>query len=115
MQYHEIDIKMFPAKSGDCFFSEFIREDFRILIDGGFAETYHESLCPFLRELNHKNKHINLMVISHIDQDHINGIKVLLQENGNARQPNIIFIDEVWFNLSGSNTPQLCCGEFHWF
>ena len=98
MQYHEIDIKMFPAKSGDCFFIEFIREDFRILIDGGFAETYHESLCPFLKELNHKNKHINLMVISHIDQDHINGIKVLLQENGNARQPNIIFIDEVWFN-----------------
>lgn len=53
MQYHEIDIKMFPAKSGDCFFIEFIREDFRILIDGGFAETYHESLCPFLKELNH--------------------------------------------------------------
>lgn len=38
------------------------------------------------------------MIISHIDQDHINGIKVLLQENGDARQPNIIFIDEVWFN-----------------
>ncbi len=98
MQYHEIDIKMFPAKSGDCFFIEFIKEDFRILIDGGYAETYHESLCPFLKELNNKSKHINLMIISHIDQDHINGIKVLLQENGNARQPNIIFIDEVWFN-----------------
>lgn len=98
MQYHEINIKMFPAKSGDCFFIEFIKEDFRILIDGGYAETYHESLCPFLKELNNKSKHINLMIISHIDQDHINGIKVLLQENGNARQPNIIFIDEVWFN-----------------
>lgn len=89
---------MFPAKSGDCFFIEFIKEDFRILIDGGYAETYHELLCPFLKKLNNKRKHINLMIISHIDQDHINGIKVLLQENGDARQPNIIFIDEVWFN-----------------
>lgn len=98
MQYHEIDIKMFPAKSGDCFFIEFSKEDFRILIDGGYAETYHESLCPFLKKLNIKGKHINLMIISHIDQDHINGIKALLQDNGNAQQPNIISIDEVWFN-----------------
>ena len=50
MQYHEIDIKMFPAKSGDCFFIEFMKEDFRILIDGGYAETYHELLSPFLKK-----------------------------------------------------------------
>lgn len=98
MQYHEINIKMFPAKSGDCFFIEFMKEDFRILIDGGYAETYHELLCPFLKKLTAKGKHINLMIITHIDQDHINGIKALLQDNGNARKPNIIFIDEVWFN-----------------
>ncbi|MCM1237026.1 MAG: MBL fold metallo-hydrolase [Ruminococcus flavefaciens] len=98
MQYHEINIKMFPAKSGDCFFIEFIKEDFRILIDGGYAETYQESLCPFLKQLSIKGKHINLIIISHIDQDHINGIKALLQNNGNARQPDIISIDEIWFN-----------------
>lgn len=98
MQYHEIDIKMFPAKSGDCFFIEFMKEDFRILIDGGYAETYHELLGPFLKKLNAKGKHINLMIITHIDQDHINGIKALLQDNGNARRPNMISIDEVWFN-----------------
>ena len=89
---------MFPAKSGDCFYIEFTEEDFRILIDGGYVETYYNSLRPFLKELNSKGKHLNLMIISHIDQDHINGIKTLLLENGTAIKPKIISIDEVWFN-----------------
>ena len=98
MHYNGLDIKMFPAKSGDCFYIEFTEEDFRILIDGGYVETYYNSLRPFLKELNSKGKHLNLMIISHIDQDHINGIKTLLLENGTAIKPKIISIDEVWFN-----------------
>ena len=39
MQYHEIDIKMFPAKSGDCFFIEFIREDFIVNDVNSFCLT----------------------------------------------------------------------------
>ena len=98
MYYNEIEIKMFPAISGDCLYIEFTKEDFRILIDGGYVETYYTSLRPFLKKLNNRGKHLNLMIISHIDQDHINGIKALLQENGIATNPNIISIDEVWFN-----------------
>lgn len=41
----------------------------------------------------------NLLIISHIDQDHINGIKALLKENENSNSPKIIQIDEVWFNF----------------
>lgn len=28
MQYNDINIKMFQAKSGDCFFIEFVKADF---------------------------------------------------------------------------------------
>ena len=89
---------MFQAKSGDCFFIEFVKADFRILIDGGFVDTYRQKLRPYLQQISKAGKHINLLIISHIDQDHINGIKALLLENGDAATPNIIQIDEVWFN-----------------
>lgn len=98
MQYKDINIKMFQAKSGDCFLIEFVKADFRILIDGGFVDTYQQQLKPYLQQISKTGKHINLLIISHIDQDHINGIKALLLENGDAATPNIIRIDEVWFN-----------------
>lgn len=98
MNYKDIQIKMFPAKAGDCFFIEFTKADFRVLIDGGFVDTYKHYLKPYLLEIGKSGRHINLLIISHIDQDHINGIKVLLEENGSAASPKIVKIDEVWFN-----------------
>lgn len=98
MQYNGINIKMFQAKSGDCFFIEFVKADFRILIDGGFVDTYRQKLRPYLQQISKIGKHIDLLIISHIDQDHVNGVKALLLENGDAATPNIIRIDEVWFN-----------------
>lgn len=98
MNYKDIHIKMFPAKTGDCFFIEFTKADFRVLIDGGFVDTYKQYLKPYLLEIAKSGRHINLMIISHIDQDHINGIKALLEENGHATSPQIVKIDEVWFN-----------------
>ena len=98
MKINDIHIKMFRAGSGDCILLEFEKADFRILIDGGFVETYQQELRPYLRMLSKKGKHINLLIISHIDQDHINGIKALLKENGNSNSPKIVQIDEVWFN-----------------
>lgn len=98
MKINDIHIKMFRAGSGDCILLEFEKADFRILIDGGFVETYQQELRPYLRMLSKKGKHINLLIISHIDQDHINGIKALLKENGNSNSPKIVQIDEIWFN-----------------
>lgn len=45
-----------------------------------------------------KGKVINLLIITHIDADHINGIKAFLEENGEAENPQIICVDEVWYN-----------------
>ena len=40
----KIKITMLPARAGDCLLIEFIKEDYRILIDGGYADTYDKYL-----------------------------------------------------------------------
>ncbi len=77
---------------------EFPDSDFRMLIDGGYAKTYHKYLKKFLLNLAAEGKRLNLIVVTHIDDDHISGIRSLLQENGDSRNPKIIEIDEIWFN-----------------
>lgn len=94
----QIIIKSFPATTGDCFLIEFRQEDYCILIDGGYGETYHKYLKKNLLELASQGKHINLLIITHIDSDHIGGIQAFLKDNGSADYPNIICVDEVWYN-----------------
>ena len=89
---------MLPAASGDCIYLEFPDSDFRMLIDGGYAKTYQKYLKKFLLKLAAEGKRLNLIVVTHIDDDHISGIRALLKENGDSRNPKIIEIDEIWFN-----------------
>lgn len=35
---------------------------------------------------------------THIDKDHIGGAKKLIEENGDYNTPNVIKIENVWFN-----------------
>lgn len=79
--YHDIMIKVFPAGAGDCLLIDFIKEDYRILIDGGYAETYRKYLRKCLTELAAQGKRINLLVVTHIDSDHIGGIQAFLEES----------------------------------
>lgn len=89
---------MFEACSGDCILIHFLKEEYIILIDGGYADTYYSHLKPELTALAEKNKRINLMIITHIDDDHIGGIEAFLKENGSDEESNIIKVDEVWYN-----------------
>ena len=75
-----------------------------IMIDGGAARTYEEWLRPRLLELrgsSDKPLEIKLLMISHIDDDHINGVLDLTQELREAKdedeQPNVD-INEIWHN-----------------
>jgi len=90
-----IKIHMFPARNGDCILVE---TPFRnILIDGGYADTYHNSLKPYL--LSRLNSYVlDLVIVTHIDQDHIGGIIALLSDNGYAGVPKILPIKQVWHN-----------------
>lgn len=64
MKINDIHIKMFQAGSGDCILVEFEKADFRVLIDGGYAETYEQKLRPYLKTLSKEGKRINLLIIS---------------------------------------------------
>lgn len=88
-------IEMLPAAHGDCLWIEYGsgRDVWRILIDGGPAHTY-----PTLRErilhLPAGERRFELLVITHIDGDHIEGVIRLLQD---AEALGCRF-ERIWFN-----------------
>ncbi|MDO9167396.1 MAG: hypothetical protein Q7U13_14945 [Rhodoferax sp.] len=88
-------IEMLPAAHGDCLWIEYGsgQQARRILIDGGPAHTY-----PALRErilhLPADERHFELLIITHIDADHIEGVVRLLQD---AETLNCRF-ERIWFN-----------------
>lgn len=90
-------IHFLPAMAGDCFVLEFINKEC-IIIDCGFKSTYTEYLRPLLIELSDKGCRVTLLLITHIDQDHIEGAISFLEENGQADNPHIIPVYNVWFN-----------------
>ena len=90
-------IHFLPAKSGDCFVVEFDNKNC-ILIDCGYVSTYKKELKPLLLRLRAKGCRLILFLITHIDQDHISGAIQFLQENGQQDAPQIIAIENIWFN-----------------
>jgi beta-lactamase superfamily II metal-dependent hydrolase len=90
-------IEMFPAENGDSFL---IRLDNKknILVDMGYIDTYKMYIKNRLMDLKKENQCIDLLIITHIDEDHIEGAIEFLRENGNAENPNIIEIKEIWYN-----------------
>lgn len=89
-------IEVFPAEYGDCFLVTI--DDKHILIDCGFESTYINFLKPRLQKIATEGGRIDLLVITHLHSDHILGINMFLEENGDNANPNIIEVNEVWFN-----------------
>ncbi len=88
-------IEMLPAAHGDCLWIEYGSGTtvHRILIDGGPAHAY-----PALRErilhLPADERRFDLLVITHIDADHIEGvIRLLLDAEALACR-----FERIWFN-----------------
>lgn len=88
-------IEMLPAAHGDCLWIEYGSgtDVHRLLIDGGPAHTY-----PLLRErilhLPPDDRIFELLVVTHIDCDHIDGIVRLLRD---AEVLQCRF-KRIWFN-----------------
>ncbi|MFI4152711.1 AVAST type 1 anti-phage system MBL fold metallo-hydrolase Avs1a [Klebsiella quasipneumoniae] len=95
-------IKMYPAQNGDAFLLSTGRTN--ILIDGGYASTFYSYIQKDLEELAAKNACLNLVIITHIDADHIGGIICLLASNGDSNVNNIIAIEDIWHNSLRSLT-----------
>lgn len=90
-------IEMFPAENGDAFLVR-LENGKNIIVDTGYGETYKKFIKDRLINLKNKNQCIDLLIITHIDEDHIEGAIEFFKENGYADKPNIIEVKEIWYN-----------------
>ncbi len=110
-------IEVLPAGSGDSIIISFDKNSKQhMIIDCGFKDTYQNYLVARLNEYAQQNHRINLLVITHIDKDHIGGALELFRLNGFSHSPQLIEIEDVWHNsyrhlelfdgISGQNTKE---------
>jgi beta-lactamase superfamily II metal-dependent hydrolase len=106
---------MFQSGKGDCLLLSNANDTARILIDGGMPAAYRDHVAAALGKLRTAKKSLNLVYVSHIDQDHIGGILKMLDDevawrvhdfqkkNGNTshKRPSVPRppkIDTIWHN-----------------
>jgi beta-lactamase superfamily II metal-dependent hydrolase len=87
-----LTVQALPARQGDCVLVEWshggrVR---RLLVDAGPAHAYAE-LCDRLARLDVHDA--DVLVLTHIDADHIEGAILLLNDNGLQFTPR-----DVWYN-----------------
>ena len=112
-------IRVFHSGKGDCLLLT-SSDGKNILVDGGHVtssggtDNYSPNVAPFLGKLRDKGEKLDLLCVSHIDQDHIGGVLRMLndefdwrvfefqdaegldvEEPENSRPPPV---DEIWHN-----------------
>ncbi|MDQ3689230.1 MAG: hypothetical protein M3406_04195 [Chloroflexota bacterium] len=87
-------IDMMPAAQGDCLWIEYgaANRPHRILVDGGTAATYDHLRARIMR-LPERDRHFDLLIVSHVDADHIEGVLMLFQDKTLK-----LSFDDIWFN-----------------
>ncbi|OMP74735.1 ComEC/Rec2 family competence protein [[Flexibacter] sp. ATCC 35208] len=102
-----LKVSFLEALNGDCILIKLIPKDAamkNILIDGGVSATYMTkgpkgkpedgALKLLINQLRSENQKIDLLILTHIDDDHINGILRWFEDDPDAHT----MIGEVWFN-----------------
>lgn len=95
-----INIELLPAERGDCILIEYgegAQPIGRVLIDGGPVNNgLYAGVRNRLLEIPKApdgRRHFDLLVITHVDSDHIEGVIQILQDEELA-----CVFDDVWFN-----------------
>ena len=103
-------IEMLRAAKGDCLLIHggTEAEPALILVDGGPGGTYEDSLRPRLMELRDERGLgdgdplvIDVVIVSHVDDDHINGVIDLFAEMHEAAlqaRPRLFEVKALWHN-----------------
>ncbi len=96
-------LRVVQAEYGDCFILEFgTRKRRRYgLIDGGPKGVYKNHLRAELQAISKSGGHLDLAVLSHIDDDHVKGLLDLMGEliaEEKQGSPPTITIDTLWHN-----------------
>jgi len=100
-------IEMLPAQQGDALLLEYgdAGQLNHVLIDAGTPSSY-AAVKQRLRRLDQSHPHLELLIVSHIDTDHIGGVLKLFSDSTLD-----VLIDDVWFNswehLPGARSDRL--------
>lgn len=97
-------IRFIKAANGDAIListDDYFGLKRNILIDGGSHKTYYDNalnkygeLYYALNEIRDNHEKIDILIITHIDDDHINGLLKWFELDNNAHS----LVSEVWFN-----------------
>lgn len=85
-------ITILPARYGDSILFEPSDNDKKFLVDCGFKQTYRRELKPLTSE-------VDFIILTHVDEDHINGIFPLLED-----YPEKFGLAKVYINTPESYT-----------
>lgn len=109
-------LEALKAKYGDCLILHFGNEGAprRVLIDGGPAWAWKNSLEPRLQALRpddqaDRSTPLDLLMVSHVDVDHIGGVIKLFEAIKDARADHeapIADIRELWHNSFADIVPE---------
>lgn len=90
-----INIKAFPARGGESILVRFDGIDkTNILIDCGYKSTYR-LIKQELIKIKERGEKLDLLILTHIDNDHIGGARSILQDYIND---DLCEISEIWIN-----------------
>jgi len=91
-----LSLELLPAAHGDALWIEYgdAARPSRVLIDGGPARTYANGLRRRIARVPEGERLFELVVVTHIDADHIDGPLIFLQELAALK----VRIGELWFN-----------------
>lgn len=114
-------LTVFQSSKGDCLLLE-SADGRRVLVDGGMAASYRGHAAATLGALREAGERLDLIYVSHIDEDHISGVLELMDaeldwrvhdfqlDSGNAghrppKRPRPPEIGELWHNAFSDLVP----------
>ena len=72
-------LTVFPSDKGDCLLLT-SHDGHHVLIDGGMSRSYRRYVAPRLEALRTAGQKLDVVYVSHTDQDHIGGILTLAED-----------------------------------
>lgn len=98
-----LTLHVIQAAFGDCLLLEAgtAKDKRHLLIDGGPPGTYAANLKPVLHNLAKVSDHLDLVILSHVDNDHIVGLLDFfaeLRESKDTGTKALIGVDALWHN-----------------
>ena len=108
-------IKFLQAYNGDSIWISFLENDIprNIIIDGGIGDTYENNLkrkgdlFKVIEHIKNNEQKIDLLVMTHFDDDHIGGLLRWLNKDKEAP----MLIKKVWFNSGKKIAKELAIEE----